>query len=304
MCDPFSHVRTQFTGVMGSLSQQLIDIYDGRVLQRSHSQGWKQDAILPPGGGRPGGICQDSVHGTLSTRSWHTARGGSRFIGTRAAQLVVGVERKRERERERGYWVLKTGYGGKYKYLSGPHMTTMTLDIKTQYRLFTFVYCSASFHWRTLYAQSGLHSNIFYAFSVPPPSSQILVLIQIHGDLKMLRKVKAYLLRFLMTVSIWSGPGKLSWWEAGSEWRVPGVGCSQGRSIGAARAERERESHFSGERTMVPATWWSEWQYVIIMCGNKVTLFDAIKIQHLTSQCLKNYTNKCDWVMICSCQGM
>ena len=60
-------------------------------------------------------------------------RGGSRFIGTRAAQLVVGVER------ERGYWVLKTGYGGKYKYLSGPHMTTMTLDIKTQCRLFTFV---------------------------------------------------------------------------------------------------------------------------------------------------------------------
>ena len=43
------------------------------------------------------------------------------------------------RERERGYWVLKTGYGGKYKYLSGPHMTTMTLDIKTQCRLFTFV---------------------------------------------------------------------------------------------------------------------------------------------------------------------
>ena len=34
MCnrDPVSHVRTQFTGVMGSLGQQLINIYDGRGL--------------------------------------------------------------------------------------------------------------------------------------------------------------------------------------------------------------------------------------------------------------------------------
>ena len=103
------------------------------------------------------------VHGTPELTR---AGGGSRFIGTRAAQLVVGVERKRERERERGYWVLKTGYGGKYKYLNVPHMTTMTLDIKTQYRLFTFVYCSASFYWIILYAQSGLYSNIFDAFNV------------------------------------------------------------------------------------------------------------------------------------------
>ena len=44
-------------GVMGSLSQQLIDIYDGRGLQRSHSLGWKQDATLlhwPREGGGPG----------------------------------------------------------------------------------------------------------------------------------------------------------------------------------------------------------------------------------------------------------
>ena len=84
-------------GVMGSLSQQLINIYDGRGLQRSHSLGWKQDATLAPGG---------EARGNMSgLSSWHPgltrAGGGSRFIGTRAAQLVVGVERERERERER-----------------------------------------------------------------------------------------------------------------------------------------------------------------------------------------------------------
>ena len=84
-------------GVMGSLSQQLIDNYDGRGLQRSPSLSWKQDATLlhwPPGGGE--------ARGNMSgLSSWHPqltrAGGGSRFIGTRAAQLVVGVERERER---------------------------------------------------------------------------------------------------------------------------------------------------------------------------------------------------------------
>ena len=68
-------------------------------------------------------------------------------------------------------------------------------------------------------------------------------------------KGKAYSLRVLMTVSIWSGPGKLSWCEAGTERRVSGVETGDtGRSNGAARGERERESHFSGERTTGPAT--------------------------------------------------
>ena len=69
-------------------------------------------------------------------------------------------------------------------------------------------------------------------------------------------KGKVYSLRVVMTVSIWSGPGKLSWCEAGTEPRVSGVGCGDtGRSNGAARGERERESHFSGERSTRPATW-------------------------------------------------
>ena len=44
-------------GVMGSLSQQLIDIYDGRGLQRSHSglETRRYTAtLLAPGGGGPG----------------------------------------------------------------------------------------------------------------------------------------------------------------------------------------------------------------------------------------------------------
>ena len=54
-------------------------------------------------------------------------------------------------------------------------------------------------------------------------------------------KGKVYSLRVLMTVSIWSGPGKLSWCEAGTEPRVSGVETGDtGRSNGAARGERER----------------------------------------------------------------
>ena len=90
-------------GVRGSLSQQLIDIYDGRVLQRSHSLGWKQDATLlycPREGGGPGEYVRTQFMAPGLTR----AGGGSRFIGTRAAQLVVGVERERILGPENWIW--------------------------------------------------------------------------------------------------------------------------------------------------------------------------------------------------------
>ena len=87
-------------------------------------------------------------------------------------------------------------------------------------------------------------------------------------------KGKVYSLRVVMTVSIWSGPGKLSWCEAGTEPRVSGVGCGDtGRSNGAARGERVTSVE-SGPQGRQHA---DMCQYVIIMCDNKVTLFDAKK---------------------------
>ena len=105
MCnsDPVSHVRTQFTGVMGSRQPPSADQYlrRKRSVEVSLSGPGTRRWLSPGGGGARGNMSVCPWH----PRSWHTGPGAE-------VDLLAHAPRNwwlGSKERERVYCVLKTG---------------------------------------------------------------------------------------------------------------------------------------------------------------------------------------------------